>query len=224
MTGFVIPSLSLGLGAVLLQPNTRGILPVGGQILIPQATIEEVHHDELVITENPVEFGSNISDHAYKLPAEVVVRFGYSNSPSSQSGGIIGAATTIGSTLNQIPGIGAINSGLQTIQSITNGNSINQVKDVYQNLLSIQTSLIPFSVYTGKRVYANMLLKSLTINTDKNSENSLMVTATFRQIIFAVTQTISTPINNNAQAIPQSTTKTLQDGSKNLISAPGYKP
>lgn len=43
-------------------------------------TIEEHHHDELVITDHPVEQGAQISDHAYKKPAEVTITIGWTNS------------------------------------------------------------------------------------------------------------------------------------------------
>lgn len=45
-----------------------------------QCTIEEVHTDSLTITDHPVERGAAISDHAYKLPAQLVMRVGWSNS------------------------------------------------------------------------------------------------------------------------------------------------
>jgi hypothetical protein len=43
-------------------------------------TLDERHHDELVITDHPVEQGAAISDHAYKKPAEVTLTIGWSNS------------------------------------------------------------------------------------------------------------------------------------------------
>lgn len=43
-------------------------------------TLEEQHHDELVITDHPVEQGASISDHAYKKQAEVTLMIGWSNS------------------------------------------------------------------------------------------------------------------------------------------------
>jgi len=43
-------------------------------------TIEEHHHDELVITDHPVEQGAAISDHAYKKPAELTLTLGWTNS------------------------------------------------------------------------------------------------------------------------------------------------
>ncbi|MEM5419635.1 phage baseplate protein [Paraburkholderia ferrariae] len=43
-------------------------------------TLEERHHDELVITDHPVEQGAAISDHAYKKPSELTMTIGWSNS------------------------------------------------------------------------------------------------------------------------------------------------
>jgi hypothetical protein len=39
------------------------------------AAVEERHSDELVITDHPVEQGSTISDHAYKMPAELILTY-----------------------------------------------------------------------------------------------------------------------------------------------------
>jgi hypothetical protein len=74
-----------------IVPAYRAIGPVaspGGDntissnipILYPDVTIEEVHRDELIITEHPVEQGAAISDHAFKRPPEVIIRAGWSNS------------------------------------------------------------------------------------------------------------------------------------------------
>lgn len=49
-------------------------------------TIEERHHDELVITDHPVEQGAAISDHAYKKPSELTMTIGWSNSSLSSIG------------------------------------------------------------------------------------------------------------------------------------------
>ncbi|SUD94223.1 Uncharacterised protein [Ralstonia mannitolilytica] len=43
-------------------------------------TLEEHHHDELVITDHPVEQGAQISDHAYKKPSELTITIGWTNS------------------------------------------------------------------------------------------------------------------------------------------------
>lgn len=47
---------------------------------IANVTLEEQHNDVLTITRHPVAQGSVISDHAFKEPAIVVIRAGWTNS------------------------------------------------------------------------------------------------------------------------------------------------
>jgi len=52
----------------------------------PDCCIEEQHRDDLVITELPVEQGAAISDHSYKRPALLSLRYGFSDSSAGQAG------------------------------------------------------------------------------------------------------------------------------------------
>lgn len=67
-------------GPVTVAPKRS----IGG--LTADVTVEEEHDDRLTVTEHPVEQGAAISDHAFKNPARLVIRVGYSNS-SPQAGG-----------------------------------------------------------------------------------------------------------------------------------------
>lgn len=49
-------------------------------------TVSEKGRDDLAISENPVEQGAAITDHAYKKPAVLTVRVGYSNSSRAANG------------------------------------------------------------------------------------------------------------------------------------------
>ena len=53
--------------------------------IIPDILIEENNHDELEITQHPVQTGATISDHAYMRPMEVSLQVGWSNSGHSPS-------------------------------------------------------------------------------------------------------------------------------------------
>lgn len=55
------------MGALFLKNRS-----IGGYI--PDVVLEERHEDRLEITEHPIENGANITDHAYKQPAEVEIR------------------------------------------------------------------------------------------------------------------------------------------------------
>jgi hypothetical protein len=51
----------------------------------PEVTIEEDADDVLEITQHPVEQGAAITDHAYKRPAEVRMRLGWSDKATNMS-------------------------------------------------------------------------------------------------------------------------------------------
>jgi hypothetical protein len=161
------------------------------------------------ITDHPVETGSSITDHAYKRPSEVVIRCAFSNSPqgsSSITGSAFGAAAaSLGTTaVGALASLGgsAVRTALgaaQTVNSILSGDGTGQARTIYESFLALQSGRGLIDVYTGKRVYRNMLIKSLAVTTDKHSENALFVTATCREILFATTATVDVPL---AQANP----------------------
>ena len=148
--------------------------------IIPDVTIEEVHHDELTITDHPVETGAAISDHAFKRPPEVEMRCGFSDST---------------------------------------GGAVGYVQQVYDEFLSLQASREPFDVYTGKRAYTDMLVRSLSVVTDESSEYALMVVVGLRNII--LTDTIQSATPQSAQALPQQTASTVNRGTAQANPATG---
>jgi hypothetical protein len=225
-TGFAIPALAIGLGALYIKPQ-RGFYPAPDQgqgplqPLIPQVTIEEVHHDELEITDHPVERGAVIADHAFKRPSEVVIHCAWSNSPAPKATGIVGSAIGAASVL--LPGAGLVVSALPTsdaISSLISGNGAKQIKAIYQILLKLQSSAVLFDIYTGKRLYNDMLFKSLSVTTTKDSENALVLTAVCRQVLLSSVKTTQVPINASAQASPEKTTPVQNTGNKQLQVTP----
>ncbi len=228
VAGFVLPAAVIGLGSIYLKPRRgiRGFYPLPSSVgpqedLLPQVTLEEVHHDELEITDHPVERGAVISDHAFKRPAEVVIRCAWSNSPS-KPGGLIGAAVGVGAALGGSVSRIAAAAGPTAVAagSLLTGNAPSQAADIYDKLLGLQASATPFDVYTGKRIYRDMLFRSLTVTTDLKTENVLMLTATCRQVLIVSTTTIQTSINKAGQAAATEahTAPTLSTGQKSLVS------
>lgn len=193
--GLLTMGVQLGVEAIMVKPK-RAIGPFTAQV-----TLRETHTDDLEITEHPVELGAAITDHAYKKPAELVIECAWSNSP--QNPGLVNGL------------LGAVSGTLRGLGSILSGSSPDQVRALYEQLLALQESRTPFDVYTAKRSYQNMLLKTLSTTTDGKTENMLSVTATLRQVLVARTQVISV---NSAPAqdmqIPQSTAPVLDKGVK----------
>ena len=236
LTGFVFSGAAVGLSTLLFQPAPRGFFPNPppaplGQPpspppaypdpIVAQATIEEVHHDELEIVDHPVEANAAISDHAYKRPAEVIIHCAWSDSPSSSPSIIsqaVGAAATLLGPAAQLAA--AAVPTFNAASSLINGNAPSQSRAIYQQLQDLQASRVPFTILTGKRLYVNMLIKSLSVTTDKDRENSLWVTVACREILLATVQTLSSvPAAPAQQAAPWKTAATVNTGANSLVSS-----
>ncbi len=162
---------------------------IGG--IIPDVTIEETHSDQLVVTKHPVEQGAEITDHAYKQGAEVTMMIGWSNSSLLLSSIVTG--------------------------SLFSG-TINDVNDLYKQLLDLQESRVLFDLVTGKRTYNNMLIISIDNTTDRTNENSLMLSLLMQQQI--IVQTVAVALAPTAaQAAPDLTGALQNAGTKQPIKA-----
>ncbi len=139
-------------------------------MIIPDVVTSEVHTDALTITDHPVEnlsvaggVYSNIADHAYKNPAQVVMKIGFASG---------GSLVDFFDTSSFIEPLGL------------------SPKEAYRKLIELQNSRIPFDVTTGKRQYSNMLISNITATTDTASENVLNCEVTLREVIFSQTRRI----------------------------------
>lgn len=191
--GLVAAAAQLGLEAILIRPK-RAISNFTAQV-----TLTERHVDEMDIVDHPVEQGAQISDHAYMRPPEVIIECAWSNTPRP-SGGFLGSLSTA---------MEGTNAG---VQSIITGNSPNQVRDVYQKLLQLQASRVLIEVVTGKRTYVNMLVRSLIVETDKQTENVLKVTVTLRQLLIASVRVGTIAAAKEDQAFPETTQSSADKG------------
>lgn len=95
------------------------------------------------------------------------------------------------------------------------------LQTLYQQLLQLQVNRTIFQVFTGKRIYSNMLLQALRVDTDRSTENALRVVATCREVLIATTQIVQTSSAVN-QAFPQNNGPTVNMGPKALQPAPNF--
>lgn len=195
---------------------------------VAQVTLEERHIDELAITDHPVESGAVITDHAYPLPSEVTIRCGWSDSPADASNPAFGTLSNFaqalgGRVIQRAMQIGtAVTSVLSNLTA--DGKGGGTPAQMYQNMLELQRSRIPFEIYTGKRIYNNMLVRSLQVTTDHDNENILMVTVVCREIQIVNTQVVSVGAPTDAQEQPEATQPTVEKGTKSLAEGPNVNP
>lgn len=176
-------------------------------MIIPDVVVSEKHSDVLEITEHPVEkptsSGSGfIADHAYRRPSEVVMEVGFA-----------GGGSLLDSSLLDTSRIG-LSLGLSP-------------KEVYQQLLDLQRLRLPFDVVTGKRLYRNMLIRSLDVTTDRTSENVLMAVITLREIIISETSSTNVApkeemkLGATTSDVQNSGTKTPQPVNRSILNSIG---
>jgi len=68
--------------------------------------------------------------------------------------------------------------------------------ELYTKLRELQASRIPFDVVTGKRIYKNMLMKSLGETTDKATNNILNISMTLQEILIVDVVTTRVPVRS----------------------------
>lgn len=94
-------------------------------------------------------------------------------------------------------------------------SSTNPLATLYKKLLDLQNSRETFEVVTPKRKYPSMLIASLTMTTDKNTENCLAINATLQEVIIVNISTVA--ISRDKQILSQATAKTENAGRKSAF-------
>jgi hypothetical protein len=155
--GLLQMGLEVGMDAILVKPK-RQIGP-----FVAQVTIREEHHDSMEITEQPVEQGASVTDHAFKRPAELVVDAAWSTTPNSNAvgssssllGSLAGAVTgTIGgvtdlagqvgaATGNLMPAVGQLSDVVTQPLTVAKEFASNTMTDIGQTLSGAVNDLVP---------------------------------------------------------------------------------
>jgi hypothetical protein len=118
--------------------------------IIPQVVIEEHHRDEMVITTHPVQSGAAITDHAYKQPAQLSLRYGWSNS---------GAAFTFDLGA---PSVGDVYKMLRDLQASRQPFDVVTAKRKYSNML-VRSLDVVTDMTTENAVMVELLLQEVII-------------------------------------------------------------
>lgn len=104
-------------------------------------------------------------------------------------------------------------SSLIPFLSLFSGNSLKQL---YSSFQTLQNKRTVFTITTPKRIYNNMLMSTLRLNTDKNTENILSLGMTFQEVIIVNIGT-ATVIGATQQLVPAVTQPTQQGGIGTLL-------
>lgn len=138
------------------------IRSMGG--LVFDAVFEETHQADLEVTDNPVETGVVVSDHAYMKPLSLTLCAGVSDV-----------------VLNEGDGTDAFAS------------DASRSMKAFELLTELQAKAEPFDVQTGLKLYKNMVCTSIRTSQDKDTASVLVFEATLREVLIVYTQAVKYP-------------------------------
>lgn len=145
----------------LNQQQVAIIRSMGG--LVFDAVFEETHEADMEVTDNPVETGVVVSDHAFMKPLRVKISAGVSDTP------------------------------LAAVADDPFASDAGRSRRAFELLTELQRRAEPFDLQTGLKLYENMVCTSIRTSQDKDSSGALLFTAELREVIIVYTQVVTYP-------------------------------
>jgi hypothetical protein len=150
--------------------------------------IHESHSSELVTTENPLETGVPVTDHAYMMPDRLEIE-----------GGVGDVWLNMRDPVVEIDHAGNVtDSGFENVdvpwlRGDGGGDTSTRSQRAYQLMRGLQRSAEIFGVQTGLLFYPNMVLRTLTAEQDKDTSRVLFFRASLSEVIRFGTETVTFP-------------------------------
>lgn len=174
-------------------PASKGFDGGVGQLILDVA-INEQHGANAEVTLQPVETGSDVTDHIRPLPTRFSIEGMISNSP------IQGVTSYLDSTSGSVKALQRVVAGRTVSYSaFTFDGPIERVKAVYGDLVDAIQQGALFNITTTLSTYDNMACVNFAVPRNAQLGNVLRFNMDFQRIIFATTQTVA--------ALPARTTK-----------------
>lgn len=131
--------------------------------LVFDATFKESHESPMEVTDNPVETGVLVSDHAYMGPRRLTIEAGVSDVT------------------------------LREIDNDKFASDVGRARRAFELLRELQEKREPFTVQTGLKLYENMVCTNVRADQDKDTSGAFIFTADLREVIIVYTKTVTYP-------------------------------
>lgn len=128
------------------------------------AILSESHSNSVSLTNNPVELGADITDHAIVQPKRINIIAEVTDSP-------LGFAA-LGQLVDTVTGL----FGTSTAQNLTRSNA------AYNALVQLADSRATLSVQTKLKLYENMMITDISILQDKDSSRIARMNITMTEV------------------------------------------
>jgi uncharacterized protein YcfJ len=211
------------LGLIFDKPKKFTVqVPAGSgterEMIIIDAAENVRHPHDAQATDNPVEEGSDITDHVDVKPKMISFDGIVSEAPISVEKAIIGNVAgaiggLVGGALGGIAGTIAT-TGLSALGGALLDEPVSRTQEAFDAMEEIQEKKIPVTIVTGLRVYNNMILTEFTPVETTAIGKSLSFTATFREIRIVQSEQITLPEAVLEPDVAASAMNKLNEGAK----------
>jgi len=136
------------------------------------AVISESHVNEVSLTNNPVEFGAEITDNAVVQPKQINILAEVSDTP-------LGVAS-LGQIVDLVTGL----FGTSTSENITRSNA------AYNAVIQLQEEREPIEIQTKLRLYTDMVITKVTTIQDKDTSRIVRMSIDLQQVIITQSEIV----------------------------------
>jgi hypothetical protein len=168
--------------------------------------LRESHTLEVTVTEDPVETGVQMADHAYSMSDRLEVEIGIGDSwlgmrDPAQVDAFLAEEAAAG-----IDGvsIGPAKADFGWLQGDGDGDATTRSQRALEKLRNLAKSFAVIGVQTGLRYYPRLMIRTITCESDKEV-TGLIARVTFSEPLFTSTETVAFP--------PRAAGKTTRQGS-----------
>ena len=145
------------------------------EVYIFDAVISEGHAFNVAITENPVETGVSLADHAYNKPDILTMEVAVSDTPLLTDDA------------------GTPSYKLATTWTNAGEGNVRRSVNAWELILNKAKSFAVFDVQTGLRLYQNMMFETGSVEQRKDSYGIMRAKIQLHQVTFATTATVLYP-------------------------------
>lgn len=178
------------------------------------ATTTMSHERSATPTKNPIETGSNVTDHIIldnnKLSIEGVI----TNNPITliQSEQTILSQKVVDQAVDRFGVNRGLSSGLFGSVGRLLVNDDNRVENSFRYLEEIHKSRAKFKIFSGLKDYDNMVLSKLSVPQTAADGDSIRFSATFEQINIVKSQLVTVPLGSLVDNVKHTAQKTINAG------------
>jgi hypothetical protein len=147
--------------------------------------IREKHANEVRLTQNPIESGVDITDHAIVVPKKLQLEAIVTDSP-------LGVAA-FAQIVDTITGLFGTSTSANTTRS----------QQAYLSLLALQDAREPIIITTRLVVYDNMVITKISVEQDKDTSQIVALFIDVEQVIITSSQIVAVSADN----LPEGSTR-----------------